>query len=590
MQVLLKLGDALGRLRVGQQLYSAFALVLGLTALIGTVAVASLERSNAQAEVLASKWLQGVGDLAQARAALLETRNYEVKFSRADDSSYRAEYQQKLTLAAKAGAAALALYEQRVDGAPERALLAELTKSWGAYQQAQQKVLGLGRANQRQDAADISDGLASTAADETLNALDKLTVFNFDGAKQAAGAANAVFLQARRVMLMLVGLCCAFGALLAYTIARSITLPLRKAVAVSQAVAAGDLTVEFEASGGNEAAQLLVALKAMNVSLQQIVAQVRSGADTIASASSQIAAGNQNLSARTEQQASALQQTAASMEELTSTVKQNADNARQANQLAICASEVAVKGGTVVAQVVLTMDTINASSKKIADIIGVIDGIAFQTNILALNAAVEAARAGEQGRGFAVVASEVRSLAQRSAAAAKEIKGLIEDSVEQVGTGAKLVDQAGSTMRDIVTSIGNVTDIMGEITAASQEQSTGIEQVSLAITQMDEVTQQNAALVEQAASAAGALLEQAGTLTRVVSVFSIDVAAPPTTNVSTLHAFRAPQRSARPAATAKRASTLAVTPLPVRRRSAPQPDAPRKADAKAAEAGDWEQF
>ncbi len=260
----------------------------------------------------------------------------------------------------------------------------------------------------------------------------------------------------------------------------------------------------------------------MNDSLVDIVSQVRGGTDTIATASREISAGNLDLSSRTEQQAGALEKTAASMEELTSTVRKNAENARQANQLAIAASEVAVQGGAVVGEVVTTMGAINASASKIADIIGVIDGIAFQTNILALNAAVEAARAGEQGRGFAVVASEVRSLAQRSAAAAKEIKELVSASVTDVGAGARLVGQAGATMGQVVGSIQRVTDIMAEITSASQEQTGGIEQVNGAISQMDQVTQQNAALVEEAAAAASSMQEQAGKLAEVVSVFKLD--------------------------------------------------------------------
>jgi methyl-accepting chemotaxis protein len=254
---------------------------------------------------------------------------------------------------------------------------------------------------------------------------------------------------------------------------------------------------------------------------------VRSGTETIATASTEIASGNLDLSSRTEQQASALEETASSMEELTSTVKQNADNARQANQLAQSASEVALRGGAVVADVVRTMGSINASAGKIVDIIGVIDGIAFQTNILALNAAVEAARAGEQGRGFAVVASEVRSLAQRSASAAKEIKALIGDSVDKVGEGSRLVNQAGATMDDIVTSVKRVTDIMGEITMASREQEAGIEQINQAISEMDAVTQQNAALVEEAAAAAQSLQDQSGKLAEVVGVFRLDAAAEP---------------------------------------------------------------
>ena len=293
------------------------------------------------------------------------------------------------------------------------------------------------------------------------------------------------------------------------------------AAEVANRIAQGDLTVEVK-TAANDRSSLLFSMKTMRDSLAAIVSKVRAGTETIATASGQIAAGNIDLSSRTEQQASSLEETASSMEELTGTVKQNADNALQANALALSASEVAVKGGNVVAQVVDTMDSINDSAKKIVDIITVIDSIAFQTNILALNAAVEAARAGEQGKGFAVVASEVRNLAQRSAAAAKEIKELIGNSVEKVDNGAKLVEQAGATMQEIVDSVKRVTDIMGEITAASQEQTTGIEQINVAISQMDQVTQQNASLVEEAAAAAESLQEQAGGLLKAVSVFRLD--------------------------------------------------------------------
>ncbi|MGK5065044.1 methyl-accepting chemotaxis protein [Janthinobacterium sp. LB3P112] len=343
---------------------------------------------------------------------------------------------------------------------------------------------------------------------------------------------------------------------LAILISRSISRPIGEAVKVAQRVAAGDLSGSIDARGTDETGMLLRALKEMNNNLQGIVARVRHGTDAIAHGSREIASGNMDLSSRTEQQASSLEETASSMEELTSTVKQNGENARQANQMAQSASSVASKGGQVVAEVITTMDSINASSKKIVDIIGVIDGIAFQTNILALNAAVEAARAGEQGRGFAVVATEVRNLAHRSASAAKEIKILIGDSVHQVNLGSTLVNQAGSTMEEIVSSVRRVTDIMAEITSASNEQEAGIEQINQAITEMDAVTQQNAALVEEAAAASEALQEQAGILAEAVSVFKLDgmQALPP---VQVL-AIRAPARApARLAATTRVTATAA---------------------------------
>ena len=306
---------------------------------------------------------------------------------------------------------------------------------------------------------------------------------------------------------------------------KSIVRPLDEAVRIAGAVADGDLTQDIPVRGNDETGHLMRALGEMNAGLTRLVGRVRAGTDTIASVSGELATGNVDLSARTEQQAVSLDRTATSMEQLTSTVRQNADNARQANTLAQSASQVAAKGGTVVTQVVATMGEINTSATRIADIIGVIDGIAFQTNILALNAAVEAARAGEQGRGFAVVASEVRSLAQRSAAAAKEIKSLIDDSVQKVNHGSELVDQAGATMGEIVGSINRVTDIMSEILAASQEQSDGIEEVNRTIVQMDQATQQNAALVEQASAAAQSLREEADSLARAVGAFRLDAQA-----------------------------------------------------------------
>ncbi len=346
-----------------------------------------------------------------------------------------------------------------------------------------------------------------------------------DLARARAEHADDTYKTSRLMMLVLalagIVVSVGLGVVVARLIGRQLGGEPQYAADVVGRIADGDLSLAVEADAARDGS-LLHSIKQMQVQLTSIVGKIKDSSETIARASGQIASGNQDLSSRTEEQASSLEQTAASMEELTSTVKQNADNARQANQLAVSASEVAVKGGSVVSQVVDTMGSINASSKKIVDIIGVIDGIAFQTNILALNAAVEAARAGEQGRGFAVVASEVRSLAQRSAAAAKEIKTLIGDSVEKVEEGSKQVAEAGRTMEEIVGSVRRVTDIMGEITAASQEQTSGIEQINQAITQMDQVTQQNAALVEEASAAAQSLQQEAGSLVQAVSIFKLE--------------------------------------------------------------------
>ncbi|KRI01263.1 methyl-accepting chemotaxis protein [Curvibacter sp. PAE-UM] len=372
---------------------------------------------------------------------------------------------------------------------------------------------------------------------------------------------------------------------------RSIREPLREANELASRIAQGDLSVRIDTSRGDEFGDLMKSLARMNDSLAQMVQQVRQSTDSIATASAEIATGNHDLSVRTEQTSSNLQSTASAMEELTSTVSHSADNARQASQLASSASTVAQKGGTVVQEVVTTMGEINASSKKISDIIGVIDGIAFQTNILALNAAVEAARAGEQGRGFAVVAGEVRSLAGRSAEAAKEIKALINTSVQKVDSGARLVSQAGDTMNEIVQSVRRVADVISEITAAAGEQSTGIAQVNTSIANLDQMTQQNAALVEQSAAAAQSLREQADQLAQAVAVFKLaGHAAMPPQRAAQYMSAPPPVALSRPAPTAPSATPARLAPAKASAALPPARPAASAAPAKAGSDEDWETF
>nr|WP_314621647.1 methyl-accepting chemotaxis protein [uncultured Noviherbaspirillum sp.] len=463
----------------------------------------------------------------------------------------------------------------------EKTLMEKITASERLVTPLINKAAELGLANKAEEATTFLIKELRPVQRQLINQVGELIALETKLNQEAASQAAVAYESARMLMIGTSVLAVALGALLAWLTARSITAPINTAVRIAQTVAAGNLTSQITVSSKDETGQLLRALKDMNESLVKIVGEVRTGTDTIATATSQIAAGNMDLSSRTEQQASSLEETASSMEELTSTVKQNADNARQANQLAMSASDVAVRGGAVVSQVVDTMSAINDSAKKIVDIIGVIDGIAFQTNILALNAAVEAARAGEQGRGFAVVATEVRSLAQRSAAAAKEIKTLIGDSVEKVDAGSKLVAEAGSTMHEVVSSVKRVTDMMGEITAASQEQSAGIEQVNQAVSQMDQVTQQNAALVEEAAAAAESLQEQSSRLAQAVSVFQLDRNQTAVTAVTPAPASGHLKGKATPALSAphSRSSVPSRMPAPLR----------EKATATSATDG-WEEF
>ena len=433
--------------------------------------------------------------------------------------------------------------------AQEQALYQEVLSTRKAYTEVRKNVFKAKNAGDLELGKRLYEGDMAVKRDIYLASLKKLEVLEAQLLNDTAAQIRSRYENGRMLLISLGAAAILLGIACAYWITRSITRPITRAVEVAEAVSAGDLTSHIVVESRDETGQLMHALKNMNDKLVSIVGQVRAGTDSISTASSEIAAGNLDLSSRTEQQASSLEETASSMEELTSTVKLNADNARSANQLAIDASQIASKGGAVVSEVVSTMGSINDSSRKIVDIISVIDAIAFQTNILALNAAVEAARAGEQGRGFAVVASEVRNLAQRSSQAAKEIKGLIDDSVQKVEAGSQLVDKAGRTMDEIVQSISHVTQIMNQITDASDEQRAGIEQVNQAIGQMDQVTQQNAALVEEAAAAAESMQEQAAKLADVVGLFKLDATQQ---YVSASVARPATARSVAPAAPAAR--------------------------------------
>ncbi|NML63341.1 methyl-accepting chemotaxis protein [Massilia sp. RP-1-19] len=477
----------------------------------------------------------------------------------------------------------------REGSAEEKALLVQIKESEALTQAAIGKASALWLGNDAESATRVLIKEIRPPQKKWMEGLDKLAALEEKMSAQAQADAESGFQNARNMMIILGLVAGAMGVLAAWFITRGLLKQLGGepdyTAKIASSIAAGDLSIRIDT---DQAAQgsLLMEVREMRNSLKGIVGQVRGGTETIGTASREIAAGNIDLSSRTEMQASALEKTASAMEELTSTVKQNADNAREANALAATASDVARKGGEVVAQVVDTMGSINTSANKIVDIIGVIDGIAFQTNILALNAAVEAARAGEQGRGFAVVASEVRNLAQRSAAAAKEIKTLIGDSVEKVERGSKLVGQAGVTMDEVVASVKRVTDIMSEIANASQEQSAGIEQVNLSIIEMDSMTQQNAALVEEAAAAAQSLQDQAGELARVVSIFKL-------VEGEEIHvAEAAPLAAAAPAARQVVAKAKPALKRPAARAAAPAAPAaqPKKIAASTAGNDEWEEF
>jgi methyl-accepting chemotaxis protein len=584
----------MNQLKIGTRLGLAFGLILCITALIAVLGVwrlsmlkeATVRISSVEIErnELALQWKAAIDlNWARASAAL-----------KASDAAYIAALGNDMAATTKAVSEGQKKLEAFMQSAQSQQLLAKVAAERKVYIDARAKLLERKKAGE--DVFSLVDTELRPLAQNYIKALDDVTKYTHEELMAFQQEVLSATVASQWALGLGAGASLLLGLLFAAWATRSITAPVRRAVDAAEQISQGNLSLDIDAQGKDEPARLLHALSDMQHSLSRIVGHVREGSENVATASSEIAQGNNDLSARTEQQASALQQTAASMEQLNSTVRQNADNARQANQLAMSASTVAVHGGEVVGQVVETMKGINDSSRKISDIIGVIDGIAFQTNILALNAAVEAARAGEQGRGFAVVASEVRSLAGRSADAAKQIKTLINDSVERVEQGTSLVDQAGHTMTEVVGAIKRVTDLMGEISAASGEQSQGVSQVGEAITQMDQVTQQNAALVEEMAAAASSLNNQAQDLVSTVAFFKLSPAHEQSAQVHRAQAAAprphfAPARVATPAAKALKAKVAgAAAP----KAAAPAPQVPFSSAAAPKAAGgndaDWESF
>nr|WP_316639906.1 methyl-accepting chemotaxis protein [uncultured Roseateles sp.] len=518
--------NKIGNLKIGARLGLGFALVILIAAAVALFGVNRLGQLNSSLQVIGNDRVPKVQTLSDitddVNLIARELRNTLIFDEPAQQLS-------SLELSVQARdriAKALDQIAPTITSPAGRTRLDALQAARAAYVPVQGAFMELTQKGLRDEARRLLTEKMRPAQLEYMKQLDALKDLQIELISASVADGESQNRQARGVMLGLLATMVVTCTVLGWLIARSITGPIAEAVIVAQTVAAGDLSSTIVVRSSDETGQLLAALRTMNDSLIHVVGTVRQGSDSIATGSAQIATGNADLSQRTEEQASNLQQTAASMEQLSATVKNNADTARQATQLASSASAAAAKGGEVVGQVVGTMEAITASSRKISDIIGVIDGIAFQTNILALNAAVEAARAGEQGRGFAVVASEVRSLAQRSAAAAKEIKVLINDSVVNVETGSQQVGEAGRTMDDIVAQVKRVNDLIAEISAATTEQTSGIGQVSDAVTQLDQVTQQNAALVEESAAAADSLSQQASRLVAAVSVFTLGSDAP----------------------------------------------------------------
>ena len=568
----------LSNMNIAKRLAAGFGIIGVLLLGSQTFGITMVSRVSAGTAELADRSIPNINAtsavLAEINDVAVALRNMMLDADPAD----RQKQLEEIASSRKAGQEQLAQLRKNLARSDTVAVLDRMLAANDKYVQGQEELIKRIQAGDEQGARAFLTEVMRPALGDLKGAVNEQLALQREIATRRADDARATEASTRLLMLALALASLAVAILVAWWNTRSITRPLARALDVANTVAAGDLTSRIEVTSRDETGRLLQALKTMNENLVRTVTTVRTSTETIGTASGEVAAGNLDLSSRTEQQASSLEETASSMEELTSTVKQNADNARQANTLAEAASSVAERGGQVIGEVVGTMERINSSAGKIADIIGVIDGIAFQTNILALNAAVEAARAGEQGRGFAVVATEVRNLAQRSAAAAKEIKGLIGDSTEAVAAGSKLVNDAGATMSEIVDSVRRVTDIMSEITAASSEQTAGIEQINEAVAQMDQVTQQNAALVEQAAAASASMQEQTAKLAEAVSVFRIDGSAAAPVEASVQPVVRA--APARPALA--KPATRAAAPAP--RKTAAKPSAKVSAD------GDWEEF
>ncbi len=580
-------------LKIRTKLIIGFAAVLIFPICQGILSINRLAIIDEQISELATNWLPSISYISDTNNEISKFRIYEYKYFVADTAEEKLAVERQLKGSLEFIKEKQSKYEELINSTEERQNWEEFKVVWNEYLQEHQKILTFFRQNQEQDARVVILNKSKEFFDKLMAKLSNAVSINTSGSIQSAQLAHHLYASARQWVVIILGFTVGMGIIIALALVRAITRPVggepTEMAKLTQQIAHGDLTVRFTNTG--QETGIYAAMRDMAAQLKDMVTKVTQTTAQVNAAATEIAQGSANLSQRTEEQASALEETASAMEQLTSTVKQSADNAGQANQLAGAARTQAEQGGQVVDQAITAMDAIHHSSRQIADIIGVIDEIAFQTNLLALNAAVEAARAGEQGRGFAVVAGEVRKLAQRSADAAKEIKGLITDSVSKVEDGGQLVKRSGQTLKEIVTSVKKVSDIVAEMTAAAREQATGIEQVNKAILQMDQATQQNAALVEQTAAASHAMGDQAHTLQSMMGFFKLDGRAmTPSAAVVAPKPRTAPRsaQSPRPAAPAKRPS---AKPAPVKAPAIARPaPAEKQPTVTTASSDEWEEF